>query len=327
MASPDSQTEDLDARFLQLITVHDRDFQRYSIEHKIYFQPVDDDEVERLELQHQVFNKAFDDRLIFPPLPSDNPERILDCGHGTGAWAVEVAEQYPQCEVGPHTSPSTLSFANHCVKVIGVDISPQMSPDYAPDNLWFQVDDLNRPFTFPSNHFDLVHSRMQATGIDRARWLSYIWDIKRVLKPGGWVQMVEMYFNVQSDNGSLTEDHALRQWSTKFMQSLNDTKDLRVGTHLRDLMVAAGMEQVDAKMIPLPLSGWSSDPRARDIGAANLECTKQLLSALALYPMTQRLRMPYEEFQRMISRAQEEAGRPGLKAYFPLYVCIGRKPR
>lgn len=70
--------------------------------------------------------------------------------------------------------------------------------------------------------------------------------------------MVEMYFNVQSDNGSLTEDHALRQWSTKFMQSLNDTKDLRVGTHLRDLMVAAGMEQVDAKMIPLPLSGWSS---------------------------------------------------------------------
>ncbi|PYI13701.1 S-adenosyl-L-methionine-dependent methyltransferase, partial [Aspergillus japonicus CBS 114.51] len=307
--SPDSQTEDLDAKFLQIITVLDRDFQKYSVEHKIYFQPVDDDEVERLELQHQVFNKVFDDRLIFPPLPSDNPERILDCGHGTGAWAVEVAEQYPQCEV------------------IGIDISPQMSPDYAPDNLWFQIDDLNRPFTFPSNHFDLVHSRMQATGIDRARWMSYIWDIKRVLKPGGWVQLVEMYFNVQSDNGSLTEEHALRQWSTKFMQSLDDRKDLRVGTRLRDLLVAAGMDQVDAKMIPLPLSGWSNDPRAREIGAANLRCTNQLLPALALYPMTQRLRMPYEEFEQMISRAQEEAGRPGLKAYFPLYVCIGRKPR
>ncbi|PYI33184.1 S-adenosyl-L-methionine-dependent methyltransferase [Aspergillus indologenus CBS 114.80] len=309
MTSPDSQTEDLDAKFLQIITVLDRDFQKYSVEHKIYFQPVDDDEVEHLELQHQVFNKVFDDRLIFPPLPSDNPERILDCGHGTGAWAVEVAEQYPQCEV------------------IGIDISPQMSPDYAPNNLWFQIDDLNRPFTFPSNHFDLVHSRMQATGIDRARWMSYIWDIKRVLKPGGWVQLVEMYFNVQSDNGSLTEEHALRQWSTKFMQSLDDRKDLRVGTRLRDLLVAAGMDQVDAKMIPLPLSGWSNDPRAREIGAANLRCTNQLLPALALYPMTQRLRMPYEEFEQLISRAQEEAGRPGLKAYFPLYVCIGRKPR
>ncbi|PYH78144.1 S-adenosyl-L-methionine-dependent methyltransferase [Aspergillus uvarum CBS 121591] len=309
MTSPNSQTEDLDAKFLQIITVLDRDFQKYSVEQKIYFQPVDDDEVERLELQHQVFNKVFDDRLIFPPLPSDNPERILDCGHGTGAWAVEVAEQYPQCEV------------------IGVDISPQMSPDYAPDNLWFQIDDLNRPFTFPSNHFDLVHSRMQATGIDRARWLSYIWDIKRVLKPGGWVQLVEMYFNVQSDNGSLTEEHALRQWSTKFMQSLDDRKDLRVGTRLKDLLMAAGMDQVDARMIPLPLSGWSNDPRAREIGAANLKCTNQLLPALALYPMTQRLGMPYEEFEQMISRAQEEAGRPGLKAYFPLYVCIGRKPR
>ncbi|PYH45120.1 class I SAM-dependent methyltransferase [Aspergillus saccharolyticus JOP 1030-1] len=309
MTSPDSQTEDLDEKFLQLLTVHGRDFQSYSIDNNICFQPVDDDEVERLELQHRVFDKVFDDRLIFPPLPNNgNPKRILDCGHGTGAWAVQVAEQYPQCEV------------------IGVDISPQMSPDFAPDNLWFQVDDLNRSFTFPSDNFDLVHSRMLATGIDRDRWPSYIRDIKRVLKPGSWVQMVEMYFNVQSDNGSLTESHALRQWSTKFMQSLNDKKDLRVGTRLKELLLAAGMDHVDARMIPLPLSGWPTEPRAQDIGAANLESTRQMLPALALYPLTQRLRVPYDEFQQLISRAQEEAGTLGLKAYFPLYVCIGRKP-
>ncbi|RAL16404.1 class I SAM-dependent methyltransferase [Aspergillus homomorphus CBS 101889] len=311
--SSDSETEDLDDRFLQLITVHGRDYQKYSIDHNICFQPVDDDEVERLELQHRVFNKVFNDRLIFPPLPDLEspriPRRILDCGHGTASWAIEVAEQNPRCEI------------------IGVDISPQMNPDNTPDNLWLQVDDLNRPFTFPSNHFDLVHSRMLATGIDRVRWLSYIQDIKRVLKPGGWVQMVEMYFNVQSDNGSLTEQHALRQWSTKFMRSLDDKKDLRVGTRLRDLLLAAGMDQVDARMIPLPLSGWANEPRVRGIGAANVESTKQLLSAVALYPMTKRLRMPYEEFQELISRAQQEAETLGLKAYFPLYVCIGRKPR
>lgn len=46
---------------------------------------------------HEIFNMMFDNRLIFPPIP--RPRRILECGSGSGAWAMEVAEQYPECEV------------------------------------------------------------------------------------------------------------------------------------------------------------------------------------------------------------------------------------
>lgn len=80
----------------------------------------------------------------------------------------------------------------------------------------------------------------------------------RVLRPGGWVQLVEIYFNVQSDNGSITERHALRQWSTQYLGCLGEAKDLRVGTRLRNLLIAGGLTEVDARMIPLPLSAWSS---------------------------------------------------------------------
>lgn len=45
---------------------------------------------------------------------------------------------------------------------------------------------------------------MMAGGIDTTRWLGYMSDILRVLRPGGWCQMVEIYFNAQSDNGTLT---------------------------------------------------------------------------------------------------------------------------
>lgn len=41
------------------------------------------------------------------------------------------------------------------------------------------------------------------------------------------------------------------------MRSLEDTKDLRVGTRLKTLMMGAGLVDVDARMIPLPLSAWS----------------------------------------------------------------------
>lgn len=70
--------------------------------------------------------------------------------------------------------------------------------------------------------------------------------------------MVEIYFNAQSDNGSLTDEHALRRWSTQYMRALEDRKELRIGTRLRNLFTSAGLVEVDIKMIPLPLSAWST---------------------------------------------------------------------
>jgi len=82
--------------------------------------------------------------------------------------------------------------------------------------------------------------------------------VKRVLKPGGWVQMVELYYQCQSDNGSLTESHALRQWSSKYFQSLDGIKDMRAPIQLQNLFTAAGFVEIEFKMIPLPMCGWSS---------------------------------------------------------------------
>lgn len=163
-------------------------------------------------------------------------------------------------------------------------------------------------------------------------------DSCRVLKPGGWVQLVEIYFNVQSDNGSITERHALRQWSSQLMGSLEETKDLRVGTRLRTLLTAEGLQEVDARMIPLPLCAWSngkaafwgssivknkpidnhSDPRMQNIGEMNRGNIQTLLSTLALYPFTQMLNMPLDQFEDLIARARQEADTASLKAYFPL---------
>lgn len=72
------------------------------------------------------------------------------------------------------------------------------------------------------------------------------------------MQLVEIYYNVQSDNGSITEQHALRKWSSRFMGSLDNEKDLRVGTRLKTLLTDAGFDDIDTRMIPIPLSSWSN---------------------------------------------------------------------
>ena len=80
----------------------------------------------------------------------------------------------------------------------------------------------------------------------------------RSLKPGGWVQMIECYYMCQSDNGSITDSHAIRQWSNAYMRSLNEVKDPRAPLQLQSMLAAAGFINVESQMIPLPLCGWSS---------------------------------------------------------------------
>ncbi|TEY59596.1 hypothetical protein BOTCAL_0191g00140 [Botryotinia calthae] len=307
MAShPESQTVEVDNTYFETVTYHNRHFQQYAITNLSYFQPIDEDELERLRVWHAILNRVFDNRLLFPTL--GRPRRILDCGYGTASWAVDVATQNPGCEV------------------IAIDIYP-FQQETVPENLYLQVDDLNNRFTFQAHNFDLVHSRLMSGAIHVNRWAGYLRDMLRVLRPGGWCQLVELHHNAQSDNGSLTEAHALRQWSTRYNESLNGVKDLRVAPRLPEMMRAAGFVDIEHRMIPLHTCGWSSDARDYDIGTANRENVQQFLGSIAIYPFAERLEMPIQDVQLLVAQARVEADDPLLKAYFPLYVCIGRKPR
>ncbi|KAH8736012.1 S-adenosyl-L-methionine-dependent methyltransferase [Ilyonectria robusta] len=297
----------LDETFAEILEYHGRSYQQYSLTNATYFVPIDEDEIARLELMHGVLNSVFDNRLIFPPVR--NPRRILDCGCGSGDWAVDVAAQNPNAEV------------------LGIDVSPHMIPENPPDNLELQVDDLNARFTFRSNHFDLVHSQMMAGGIHANRWRSYIRDIFRVLRPGGWCQMVEIYFNAQSDNGTLTRGEHIGRLGFKYLQSAQPYKDPRAPLQLANWMRSAGFTEIESRLLTLPMCAWSNDPRDYNIGWANNENVNLMLYSLALYPFTQLLGMTLTDFQLLIAQARSEAGNPAFKAYFPIYVCIGRKPR
>ncbi|KAK0391268.1 hypothetical protein NLU13_0769 [Sarocladium strictum] len=300
-------TVPLDDTYVQTVEHHGRLFQHYAVTQGAYFAPVDEWEISRLELMHSIFCMVFDNRLIFPPVRS--PRRILDCGCGGGSWAVAAAQQYPESEV------------------LGIDISPHMMPDDIPDNLDLQVDDLNNRFNYPHNHFDVIHSQMVAGGIHVNRWQSYLGDIYKALRPGGWCQMVEIYFNAQSDNGALTRDHALSRWSRQYLEAMQPWKNPRAPLQLSNWMRSAGFSEVDTRLIPLPMCGWSSDAREYHIGAANSSHVSQLLHTLGLYPMTAFRGMTIEAFEELVAEARIEAANPSLKPYFPLYVCIGRKPR
>ncbi|KAK8042683.1 S-adenosyl-L-methionine-dependent methyltransferase [Apiospora phragmitis] len=158
---------------------------------------------------------------------------------------------------------------------------------YYPVNLHLEQADLNEGLAYHDNTFDLVHSRLLAGGINAERWPSYLRDLHRVLVPGGWVQMVEIYFNAQSDGGHLSDNHALSHWSRHYLSAMEEAgKDPRAGLKLENWMREAGFTRMEMREITLPMCGWSHDERDFGIGVANQENVSRLLSSLALYPCT-----------------------------------------
>ena len=104
--------------------------------------PNDEIEQERMDMQHHAIILVLGS-LYFSPLES--PKRIIDLGTGTGIWAIEVADIHPEAEV------------------FGVDLSP-IQPSWGPPNVRFQVDDVEDPWVWKNDYFDLIFSRLMISG-------------------------------------------------------------------------------------------------------------------------------------------------------------------
>ena len=106
--------------------------------------PNDDIEQERMSMQHRAMFLASGCQNLYAPIP-ENPQNILDLGTGIGIWAIDIADKYPEA------------------LVTGVDLSP-IQPNWVPPNVKFEIDDVEDTWTWPKDHFDLVHSQLMLAG-------------------------------------------------------------------------------------------------------------------------------------------------------------------
>ncbi len=153
-----------------------------------YSFPNDEQENDRLDLQHHLFLLTLDGKLFTAPIPKVN--RVLDVGTGTGIWAIDFADEHPESQV------------------IGVDLSPTQ-PQFVPPNVVFEVDDLTEPWTF-SEPFDFIFARMTVSAF--ANTSHYFQQAFEHLKPGGWIECMDICNPVKADDSSMPSDTALLQW-------------------------------------------------------------------------------------------------------------------
>ncbi|PCH37869.1 S-adenosyl-L-methionine-dependent methyltransferase [Wolfiporia cocos MD-104 SS10] len=146
-------------------------------QNETYFLPADNEEHRRLDLQHHQYKLALGGRL-YPAADlvwralcprTDRRPAIFDVGTGSGSWALDMAREFPHCDV------------------VGVDLVPPRidgSIRVLPRNCRrFEIDDANLGFPHYENTFDVVHARAIDAGI--RDFPAFLRELSGTLRPGG----------------------------------------------------------------------------------------------------------------------------------------------
>jgi ubiquinone/menaquinone biosynthesis C-methylase UbiE len=152
-----------------------------------YALPKDDREINRLDFQHYMLRFALRGNYL---APIGQPDAILDVGCGSGRWPREMAAQFPRANV------------------VGLDVTPPPAdqgpgPDVRPPNYVFVAGNILEGLPFGDASFDFVHQRLLIAALPADRWPGVIQELRRVTRPGGWVELVEGDLKVEHGGPAL----------------------------------------------------------------------------------------------------------------------------
>ncbi|KAF0449615.1 S-adenosyl-L-methionine-dependent methyltransferase [Gigaspora margarita] len=147
----------------------------HNAENVVYHLPNDEDEADRLHIQHFLIRYIWQSNFSAPVehILSKPGAKILDIGCGAASWSFDIATTYPLCNV------------------IGLDISPYQPTQIKPRNFEFIKANALEGLPFADNTFDFVFQRFVLVGFTIKKWPYVINEIVRVLKPGGYVELCE----------------------------------------------------------------------------------------------------------------------------------------
>ncbi|RAR16253.1 S-adenosyl-L-methionine-dependent methyltransferase [Stemphylium lycopersici] len=280
-----------------------RRYHKYREGENDYWGPNDDVQNDQLDIAHHMFLILLGQKLHLAPI--QDPQRILDLGCGTGIWCMDMADEHPSAEI------------------LGVDLSP-IQPTFTPPNCKFEIDDVTLPWTY-SRPFDFINIRSLYGSIHS--WPALYAQAYQYLTPGGYLHDVEMSIQFKSDDGSLTPDHVLSQWSDifheaskRFGKSFYEVWNL--STYIRD----AGFVDVTERVYKVPVNSWPADPHMKELGRWNLLHITQGAEGWGLYLLTKVMGWSVDEAQVFFAKFRNGVKEKKVHAYFEVVVIHARKP-
>ncbi|KAF6820468.1 tam domain methyltransferase [Colletotrichum sojae] len=276
----------------------------HSLSEGKYWFPNDAREQDRLDIVNHLWMLVLDNAFCRGP-KNDGAKRVLDIGTGTGAWALDYADAHPDAEV------------------IGVDLSP-IQPGYVPPNCSFEIDDLEKDWTW-TKKFDFILARNMIGAF--SDWERVIAQAYEHLEPGGYFEIQDSCWPAISDDGTLKEDSPLYRW----LHMMNDGatkigRPLNMTDRFDSLMEAAGFEGVTKERIRFPVSPWPKDEKLRELGLWTQTSLLSGLEGMSLALCTRLHDWSQAETMVFCAEVRKDLKNTDIHAYWNGYIIQGRKP-
>jgi len=273
-----------------------------------YWQETAASEVARLFFGNSYMMESLGN-LLPPAIDLTNVRKVLDIGCGTGEWARRLAQAHPQ------------------IHVIGIDTSLQLIQGAVNQavaeklhSVSFYQFDTAQALDFPSESFDIVHVHSLASFISTAMWSKILEEMIRLLKIGGWINIVDYE---QGSTSSPAFDRLVVVGLAGVRALGGSAAPLSptqgVAARLYGFLVDAGMIDVEYRV------------HAVDYGVNSHPNTRQFLDDLVVgmnnfKPFLQQLNLIESElFDTLVEQAKVELYQPDSCGYAYLISAIGRK--
>ncbi|KAF4338324.1 hypothetical protein FBEOM_7789 [Fusarium beomiforme] len=292
-----------------------------------YAFPNDEQQLESVDISHHYLTVLLDGQLYLAPI-GDNIQKALDVGTGSGIWAIDFADQFPQAEV------------------TATDLSPTQ-PKWVPPNVRFEIDDATEPWTWKDNTFDFVHMRYLFGAIQD--WPALYQQAYRVCTPGGWVESVEADIHFRSDDETAEEVEVYKTCNklyeeggraigrTFFVHDLQPkgmeeagfvdmkTVDYKVSSRLMRWF-DIGFEADLFVRLQIPIGGWPKDPKLAEVGRFVKLTLENDIEGYTLLLWNNVLQWPKDEYQVFLMELRKALRNRKIHGYFVVRYVYGRKP-
>ncbi|KAF2493239.1 S-adenosyl-L-methionine-dependent methyltransferase [Lophium mytilinum] len=272
---------------------HGRTYHAYKDGNYIF--PNDDQEKDRLDLQHHLFNLCFKDKLFFAPVRE--PKHVLDVGTGTGIWALDF------------------------VQVVGTDLSP-IQPSFVPPNLSFIIDDAEDEWLWKQK-FDLIHLRLM--GGSFRDWQAIIQSAYDNLAPGGYLEIQDYVLPARSPDETV-KGTDLERWGELLIEAAGKAgRPIDASKHFRQYMLNAGFDDIHELSFAWPTNPWPKDKDLKMLGRWNLVNITDGMEGFCLALLTRVLDWKKEEVDILCAKVKSDLKNRAIHGYFEIPVVYGRK--